>query len=42
MQVLQVHGDVTLVFTTVMDELARGPVDEDEEIQAVTDRTYWE
>jgi hypothetical protein len=30
------------VFTTVMDELARGPVDEDEGVQEVTDRGYWE
>jgi hypothetical protein len=42
MQALQVHEDVTLVFTTVMDELARGLVDEDEEVQEVTDRSYWE
>ena len=30
------------MFTAVLDELTRGPVDEDEEIQEVTDRGYWE
>jgi hypothetical protein len=42
MQALKVQEDVTLVFTTVMDELVRGAVDEDEEVQEVTDRAYWE
>jgi predicted transport protein len=42
MQALKVNDDVALVFTTVMDELARGLVDEDEEVQEVTDRGYWE
>jgi predicted transport protein len=42
MQALKVDEGVTLVFTAVIDELARGPVDEDEEIQEVTDRGYWE
>lgn len=43
MQAFRVNSDdVTLVFTTVVDELARGPVDEDEEIREVTDRGYWE
>ena len=41
MQALRVNDAITLVFTTVMDELTRGPVDEDEE-QEVTDRGYWE
>ena len=30
------------VFTTVVDELVRGAVDEDEEVQEVADRAYWE
>lgn len=34
--------EVALVFTTVMDELTRGLVDEDEEVQPTTDRAYWE
>jgi hypothetical protein len=42
MQALKVQDDVALVFTTVMDELVRGAVDEDEEVQEVTDREYWE
>lgn len=43
MQAFRVNSDeVTLVFTTVVDELVRGPVDEDEEIREVTDRGYWE
>lgn len=39
---LQVANNVSLVFTKVLDELRLGPVDEDEEVQAVTDRSYWE
>lgn len=43
MQALRVGDSTTLVFTKVMDELARGLVDEDEEAIAVpTDRAYWE
>ena len=42
LQALKLDGGVTLVFTTVVDELARGPVDEDEEVQEVADRGYWE
>jgi hypothetical protein len=43
MQALKVAGHITLVFTTVVDELSRGPVDEDEDAQAApTDRAYWE
>ena len=43
MQALKVGSSLTLVFTRVMDELSRGPVDEDEDAEAApTDRTYWE
>ncbi len=43
MQALRVGEHVTLVFTTVMDELPRGLVDEDEDAEsAPTDRSYWE
>ncbi len=42
MQALNVGNQMILVFTTVLDELTRGAVDEDEEIQAVADRSYWE
>jgi len=33
--------DVMLTFTTVLDELTLGLVDEDEEVQEVTNRNYW-
>jgi hypothetical protein len=43
MQALRVGDHMTLVFTTVMDELTRGVVDEDEDAEAApTDRSYWE
>lgn len=32
---------VALVFTKILDELPLGLIDEDEEIQEVTDREYW-
>jgi predicted transport protein len=43
MQALKISDSVTLVFTTVMDELSRGHIDEDEDAEAApTDRAYWE
>jgi hypothetical protein len=43
MQALQIQDQIALVFTTVVDELTRGLVDEDEDAEATpTDRTYWE
>lgn len=43
MQALKVGDNTTLVFTTVMDELTRGYIDEDEDAEsAPTDRAYWE
>jgi predicted transport protein len=43
MQALKVGDSITLVFTTVIDELSRGYVDEDEDAEAApTDRAYWE
>lgn len=43
MQALNVGGHTTLVFTTVMDELVRGLVEEDEDAESTpTDRSYWE
>ena len=43
MQAFAVGEHVTLVFTTVVDELVRGPVGEDEDAEAApTDRAYWE
>ena len=43
MQALKIGDNVTLIFTTVMDEMTRGLVDEDEDADAApTDRAYWE
>ncbi len=43
MQALKVATHTTLVFTKVIDELSRGPVDEDEDAEAApADRSYWE
>ena len=42
-QALKVAGAVTVVFTTVMDQLSRGLVNEDEDAEAApADRAYWE
>jgi len=42
-QAFEVGEHVTLVFTTVLDEMQRGLVDEDEDaISAPSDRDYWE
>ncbi len=39
----RIGDNVALVFTTVMDELSRGYVDEDEDAEAApTDRVHWE
>jgi hypothetical protein len=42
MSALKVEERVSLVFTTVLDQLTLGLVDEDEEVLEVTDRAYWE
>lgn len=42
MRALKVDEKVGLIFTTVMDELSLGLVDDDEETSEVTDRNYWE
>lgn len=43
MQALRVGEHLTLNFTTVLDELTRGLVDEDEDAEAApADRAYWE
>src|SRR5882724_10641040 len=43
MSALKIGENVTLVFTTVMDELSRGSIDEDEDAESTpTDRAYWE
>lgn len=42
MSAVELAGTVSLLFTTVLDEARLGLVDEDEEVQEVTDRSYWE
>ncbi|MBF9060747.1 hypothetical protein HKCCSP123_16320 [Rhodobacterales bacterium HKCCSP123] len=43
MRAMQVGEHITLVFSKVLDELARGLVDEDEDAEAApTDRAFWE
>ncbi len=42
MKALRIGNQVGLVFTTVVDQMSRGLVDEDEEVQETTDRAYWE
>lgn len=42
MKALKAGNSVGLVFTTVVDQMSLGLVDEDEEVQETTDRTYWE
>ena len=42
MSALKFGDQISLVFTKVFDALSLGMPDEDEEVQAVTDRNYWE
>jgi hypothetical protein len=42
MNALKLGNQLGLVFTTVMDQLSLGLVDEEEDVQEVTDRHYWE
>jgi hypothetical protein len=42
MRALRAGNQVGLVFTTVLDKISLGLVDEDEAGQEPTDRTYWE
>ena len=43
MQAVKIGDSVTVIFTIVMDELSRGYIDEDEDVEAApTDRAYWE
>jgi hypothetical protein len=42
MSAVELAGTVSLLFTTALDEARLGLVDEDEEVQEVTDRYYWE
>ena len=42
MNAVQLGDAVSLVFTTVLDQVRLGLVDEDEETHEATDRAYWE
>lgn len=42
MNALKIGDQISLMFTTVLDEMPLGLVDEDEEVQEVADRAYWE
>ena len=42
MNAIRINENIALIFTTVLDELQLGLVDEDEEVYEVTDRSYWE
>lgn len=42
MQALKLGDQVSLVFTTVLNEMRLGLVDEEEEVAEVADRAYWE
>lgn len=42
MQAVQLGNSVSLVFTTVLDQVKLGLVDEDEDVHEATDRAYWE
>ncbi len=41
MKAFKMGDDVALNFTTVLDEMSLGLIDEDEETHEVTDRKYW-
>jgi len=36
------EDEVSLIFTTVLDEVVRGQIDDEEETKETTDRNYWE
>ena len=42
MSAVQLGDAVSLLFTTVLDQVRLGLVDEDEEVHETTDRAYWE
>ena len=42
MNAIQIGQQVSLIFTTVLDQMVLGLPEEDEEVQEVTDRRYWE
>src|ERR1044071_1119732 len=42
MSALKFGDQISLIFTKVFDAVSLGMPEEDEEVQAVTDRSYWE
>lgn len=42
MKALQIGDNITLFFTKVVDQITLGMVDEDEPVNEITDRAYWE
>ena len=42
MNAFQVDDQIGLIFTTVMDKISLGLIDDDEEVTATVDRSYWE
>jgi hypothetical protein len=42
MNAMRIGAGVSLIFSTVLDQVRLGLVEEDEEVQEVTDRAYWE
>lgn len=42
MRAFRFGGNISLVFTTVLNEMRLGLVEEDEAVADVTDRSYWE
>ena len=42
MQALKYGDKISITCTTVVDQMKLGLVDEDEEVQEITDRSYWE
>jgi len=42
MNALKMADSISLIFTTVLDQMTLGLVDEEEEVAEVTDRSYWE
>lgn len=42
MKAIQFGNKISLLFTTVLDQLKLGLVDDDEEVTEITDRAYWE
>lgn len=42
MRAIRIGQNISLMFTTVLDQINLGLVEEDEEVTEVTDRAYWE